>query len=481
MKIVIYGTGKIFEQYRQFIRWEYVVAIVDQKAENGLYGDTEIPVYNVTRLGELVFDYIAVFSNVYFDEIKTKLITCYNIAQDKIVSWRIFREDNTDWNGDRQLIEFYERTQQCTEGLRILDVGMKYLPRMFLSRYSFCRGRNIQVDGIGKQKAHAAGDLYSNIYSDSEQIKGCYDEVFLWEDHKEYIDAASILRLNPKNLYFYRPYDFGNKGSCGFDIILQKYDVVECSLLCGRLSVFKRKEEVSLQGHIYVVTHKETFAYEDDMYRPLCVGRQYKNPKYLCASAGENIEYLNDRINECTALYWIWKNTKTEFVGINHYRRYFYDAGMKVNYCFLRKSIIAEVLFQGGYDIILPELTRLGVTLAENIQLSVGNELYEKGLDVIRKVMWEHQPQYMEAFEYVINLKAFYACHMFVAKRSVFEAYCEWLFSFLIDAAELLDVTQNTPHEKRTIGFFAELMPTVWCLKKRLRVFELPVMKIGEI
>lgn len=92
--------------------------------------------------------------------------------------------------------------------------------------------------------------------------------------------------------------------------------------------------------NIYVVMHKEYQVRCDELYQPICVGKFYQNKDYLTETAGENISYLNDKINECTALYWIWKNTNSEYVGLNHYRRYFYNNGVQSDSNFWIKKIL---------------------------------------------------------------------------------------------------------------------------------------------
>ena len=71
-----------------------------------------------------------------------------------------------------------------------------------------------------------------------------------------------------------------------------------------------------------------------------------------------------------------------------------------------------------------------------------------------------------------------YPCNMFVTRWEIFDAYCTWLFSFLIPAAEEADVSRFDDYSKRIIGFFAERMLTVWLVKHpELRIKTLPILQ----
>ena len=74
----------------------------------------------------------------------------------------------------------------------------------------------------------------------------------------------------------------------------------------------------------------------------------------------------------------------------------------------------------------------------------------------------------------VIAGNKFYQCNMFVTRREIFDKYCEWLFSFLIEAAETIDISECDTYSARIIGFFAERMWTVWLLRQEYRIKELP-------
>ncbi|MBE8954215.1 MAG: DUF4422 domain-containing protein [Quinella sp. 2Q5] len=104
---------------------------------------------------------------------------------------------------------------------------------------------------------------------------------------------------------------------------------------------------------------------------------------------------------------------------------------------------------------------------------------------MIRKYLLQVQPDYLDAFDYVLNSTTFYKCNMFVTRRDVFDAYCKWLFSFIIDATREALRTASLQNfswmPRRLMSFLAERMFSVWLMNNRLRIKELPIMFIGGI
>lgn len=224
---------------------------------------------------------------------------------------------------------------------------------------------------------------------------------------------------------------------------------------------------------IYVVIHKNYhLRLNDAFYKPLCVGN-YRMEGYLTEQSGDNISYLNKKINECTALYWIWKNTDTKYVGMNHYRRYFYNDKNKSVDNYLDIYHISE-LFE-VYDIIMPEAYTLKcTTIQEQIKDSIDNQLYQIGYSLIRRKIEIKCPDYLQVFDEVMAGYSMFPCNIFVTKREILNNYCEWLFSFLIETAEEIEVDGYDAYSQRVIGFFAERMWTVWLRKNRVKMKELP-------
>jgi hypothetical protein len=187
---------------------------------------------------------------------------------------------------------------------------------------------------------------------------------------------------------------------------------------------------------------------------------------------------LNDRINECTAIFWIWKNVRTDYVGINHYRRIFFNDRVKDRTNALSKQKISRILDNENI-MIVPELTRLDYSILENICMSVGEEaLCYYALSKARYYIKTRHPDYLESFESVLSGNVIYRCNMMVAPWKIFDAYCSWLFSFLIDLAEEVEVSGYSRQKKRVIGYFAEIMLTVWLNNQSIKTYELPISDV---
>jgi len=97
----------------------------------------------------------------------------------------------------------------------------------------------------------------------------------------------------------------------------------------------------------------------------------------------------------------------------------------------------------------------------------------------------QKQPDYLDAFDDVTRGIALFANGMHIARRNVFDAYCEWLFSFLIDATEEVRAKvslgdkplREMGHDySRVVGHFAERLLSVWLIKNHLRIKMLPTM-----
>ena len=240
---------------------------------------------------------------------------------------------------------------------------------------------------------------------------------------------------------------------------------------------------------VYVVTHKDAkLSALPEGYKFIHAGRARAKKffGYAGDDTGENISRLNPFLDELTALFWIWKNTTHTHAGLVHYRRFFTLDEQKT---FDAEKILpaAEILkILREYDIIVKTEVFTDRSQRDMILLSTGQPDL---IRVIEKIIRDHlirvQPDYLDAFDDVLSGIAFFPNGMFIARRKIFDAYCQWLFSFLIDATEeireKIQIGDKTLEEmghdySRVVGFFAERFLTVWLMKNFLRIKELPAI-----
>ena len=237
---------------------------------------------------------------------------------------------------------------------------------------------------------------------------------------------------------------------------------------------------------VYVVTHKDVkIGTLPEGYEIIQGGHEgAQDLGYLGDDSGENVSRLNLFINELTALYWVWKNISHTTVGLCHYRRFLTESDDET---FAHEKILtqeAALKILEDYD-IATILDRNINNQRNIIQITCDYNLTTLGESILKKHMLKNQPDYLEAFEFVMNSTSLYKFNMFLTRRDIFEAYCKWLFSFLIDAMrEVLRTVplQNLPWTpRRLMSFLAERMFSVWLFKNRLRIKELKHMFIEGI
>ena len=229
---------------------------------------------------------------------------------------------------------------------------------------------------------------------------------------------------------------------------------------------------------VYIVTHKD--AKLDTLpegYEIIHAGYAIAKEKFgrLVDNAGENISRLNLYVNEITALYWIWKHTRQDFIGFVHYRRFFTTDGKNILSTDAARKILRE------YDIIVNGCEFGYIALHDwKIMLST-RPLAEHVINTLRKYIALRQPDYLSAYDRVTESFGVFCYEIFMTRRKIFEAYCEWLFSFIIDATEeILSTTDladsDDPRTYRAISFTAEHLMTVWLIKNRLKIKTLPII-----
>lgn len=86
MKIIVYALGRLFEQQKARIDWKQVTALADKNIPFEMM-DYGIPVITPDLICSLEYDYVAIFSNQFYEEIRMELSGAYFVPKNKIIPW----------------------------------------------------------------------------------------------------------------------------------------------------------------------------------------------------------------------------------------------------------------------------------------------------------------------------------------------------------------------------------------------------------
>lgn len=168
----------------------------------------------------------------------------------------------------------------------------------------------------------------------------------------------------------------------------------------------------------------------------------------ICDNTGDHISEKNRQYCELTALYWIWKNDMSDYVGLGHYRRHFELGWEEIKR--LARSDIDVVLTIPIMDIPNVE------TVYRRDHISAD---WDNMLDAVHSL----SPDYMDAVREMQKGRFYYAYNMFIMRREVLEDYCTWLFPILSYCEEHCKEKEDT-YQNRYIGFLAEHLMSAYFL-----------------
>ena len=357
---------------------------------------------------------------------------------------------------------------------RVLDVDALFIETdffMFPDKFP-------DTDGIVKNYEPIHENFYTRIY---DSLNDCrfkiYDALLINERlPEEFIDV-----LIETNDLAERILTFARKNSALEKFLATNVNVFEKILRFPAINgnwYLIQKRMPPKDFCVYVVTHKDAkLETLPEGYKVIHAGHAQAKEEfgYIGDDTGDNISRLNLYLNEVTALYWVWKNTSHSTIGLNHYRHFFTTDGENI----LSTREATELL--QDYDIIVAEnkLARMSVTCWQ--KLVSGGDLEQFVSNIFKKHIALKQHDYLNAFEYVAETYTGFQYEIFITRQNIFNAYCEWLFSFIIDVTEEVFAKTNikqidNPRKYRIISFITERLMTVWLWKNRLRIKKLPVL-----
>ena len=267
--------------------------------------------------------------------------------------------------------------------------------------------------------------------------------------------------------------------------------LIICFLICSFFVTYflctcsKKKENLI---EIYMAYHKVTPIYENEFVIPIHAGRSLRT-KYGLAlrelmigdNTGKNISHLNDRYSELTVLYWMWKNSKADIVGLMHYRRWFKFANVdnagddyfkSIGYT---REIIEENL--RNYDVLVPYTW--GLDRGRNIYEHYLYHHYIEDFYTVLQYIRKRYPEMKNDLNKWLLRNRYFPCNMFIAKKEVIDEYAKWLFDilFAVDADinydhSILDKGYRASpnkydYQKRAPSFMSERLFDFWLYYNR--------------
>lgn len=241
---------------------------------------------------------------------------------------------------------------------------------------------------------------------------------------------------------------------------------------------------------IIVATHKKYKMPSDSMYLPVHVGSEGKDiiEGYQRDDDGENISKLNLFFCELTGLYWAWKNLKSDYIGMTHYRRHFsLHPDLKHKWDSLLKTNDIK-MYLGKIKVFVPTKRRYYI---ETLYSHYAHTHYASQLDETRKIIYEIYPDYLSSFDKTLKQRWGYMFNMIIMQQELLDEYCKWLFNILFILKERIE-NESSKHldqfQGRLYGRVSEILFNVWLDAqqknkkiKKSEIKEIPVLHMEDI
>lgn len=267
---------------------------------------------------------------------------------------------------------------------------------------------------------------------------------------------------------------------------------------------------------IFSLHHKKYWYSENSIIKPLQIGKALStlNLGFAHDNTGNNISYKNNLLCELTGMYWAWKNTKFDYIGFCHYRRYFsfkhpclLNLKLKLSSkisantyqikCTDLKSIKnlgildTELInnFVPNYDIILPFKShfrnlRRGFQ-KETIAKQYGIAHCKEDLDLLITSIINLYPNLANEVDYFFNHNnGIYLFTMFIMRFELFDQYMNFLFNILNVLENKINLKNRNSYQTRALAFMGERLLNIFLIKiqkeRLIKIKELPVIFIQD-
>ncbi len=248
-------------------------------------------------------------------------------------------------------------------------------------------------------------------------------------------------------------------------------------------NTFLKKQYPPKDVKILVAYHKKDHIYNSEKLVPIHCGRSVAFEKTkdgkisqeefnwllnntIGDDTGDNISNLNRTLNEMTAIYWAWKNYdklgNPDYIGLNHYRRYF-----EINYSKLDEILSKFDFIKQKHSISKQSFYDIWLNLEDR-----DNNFIDNSIQICKEVNPENGRKIEKFLKGNIH-RGF--CNMFIMKKEDFFKYCEFIFPIVLKLPQ--EVTYG-----RQAGYFAELLTSYYLyeMSKKQKAFNTSIVSYYE-
>ncbi len=181
----------------------------------------------------------------------------------------------------------------------------------------------------------------------------------------------------------------------------------------------------------------------------------------------DNISDRNNRYSEATAMYWIYKNQDSSYVGIEHYRR--------------RLDLDDEKyreFIDDNVDIITSIPIEVGSTIEDQYRLFH----YSADWDLFIDILEEHNKEYSKYAETCFKESLFHPYNIHVFRSELYKEFCDLAFPICDDFYRRSPLKTDI-FQRRDVGFVMERLSHLYIMYKKsqgYKVIEAPIIKLSS-
>lgn len=172
----------------------------------------------------------------------------------------------------------------------------------------------------------------------------------------------------------------------------------------------------------------------------------------IADNTGINISHKNRQYCEMTAVYWVWKNTFHDWIGIEHYRRHL---------------LVTSEMLTNDVDVIMPlPYICYPNEIAQFLRFTTKNVL-----NVLLEALRIIHPEEYNAYYDILYGKYQYTYNLVCARHYVFDNYCRWFFEITEYMETMADKVPEIK-ETRALSYVAEVLTNLYFMyhQKDLRI-----------